>query len=172
MNQEGIEAAWVQGDVRRPEDARLAVQKAIDLYGSLDILVNSAAGNFLVAAEDLSVKGFKTVMEIDAVGVFNMSRAAFKFLKRRESAAGADAQDTTTSVIINISATLHYGATWFQVRGGGSSDVSCLLNLLFSTVLAKAGPCLRRQSRNRQLNKIPGHGMGRIWDQSGGDCAR
>jgi NAD(P)-dependent dehydrogenase (short-subunit alcohol dehydrogenase family) len=43
-------------------------------------------------------------MEIDAVGTFTMSRAAFDALR----AAGS-------SVIINISATLHYGATWYQV---------------------------------------------------------
>ena len=66
--------------------------------------VNSAAGNFLAAAEQLKTKGFKTVMEIDAVGVFNMSRAAHEALK--ESGRG---------VIINISATLHYGASWYQV---------------------------------------------------------
>jgi peroxisomal 2,4-dienoyl-CoA reductase len=44
-------------------------------------------------------------MEIDAVGTFTMSRAAFDALK-----ASGDA------VIINISATLHYGATWYQVH--------------------------------------------------------
>jgi NAD(P)-dependent dehydrogenase (short-subunit alcohol dehydrogenase family) len=43
-------------------------------------------------------------MEIDAVGTFTMSRAAFQALKEAKS-----------SVIINISATLHYGATWYQV---------------------------------------------------------
>ena len=69
-------------------------------FGRLDILVNSAAGNFLCPAEDLSVNGFKTVMEIDAVGVFNMSKAAFNALKGH-------------GTIINISATLHYG-TWVR----------------------------------------------------------
>lgn len=29
-------------------------------FGKLDILVNAAAGNFLVSAEDLSPNGFKT----------------------------------------------------------------------------------------------------------------
>ena len=47
--------------------------------------------------------GFKTVMDIDTVGTFNMSSAAFELLKKSKS-----------SGIINISATLHYGATWYQ----------------------------------------------------------
>lgn len=49
------------------------------------------------------------VMEIDAVGTFTMSKAAFTALKQ----AG-------TSIIINISATLHYGATWYQVHASAA----------------------------------------------------
>jgi peroxisomal 2,4-dienoyl-CoA reductase len=44
-----------------------------DTYGSLDIVVNGAAGNFLATAATISTNGFKTVMEIDTLGVFNMS---------------------------------------------------------------------------------------------------
>lgn len=52
------------------------------------------------------MNGFRTVMEIDAVGTFNMSNSAFGALEH-----SGDGR------IINISATLHYGATWYQVRG-------------------------------------------------------
>jgi peroxisomal 2,4-dienoyl-CoA reductase len=55
------------------------------------------------SAEELSVNGFRTVMEIDAIGTFAASRAAFPALRARGGS------------IINISATLHYGATWWQV---------------------------------------------------------
>jgi peroxisomal 2,4-dienoyl-CoA reductase len=48
-------------------------------------------------------------MEIDAVGTFTMSRAAFPAL-----------QSGRSSVIINISATLHYGATWYQVHASAA----------------------------------------------------
>ena len=54
------------------------------------------------------MNGFKTVMDIDAVGTFNFSRAAFPLL---QAPGGACA-----GVVINISATLHYGATWFQAH--------------------------------------------------------
>ncbi|GFH33288.1 peroxisomal 2,4-dienoyl-CoA reductase, partial [Haematococcus lacustris] len=75
----------------------------VQQLGGLDVLVNCAAGNFLATAEELTPNGFRTVMEIDTVGTFTMSRAAFKALK----AAPAPC-------VINISATLHYGATWWQ----------------------------------------------------------
>lgn len=57
----------------------------------------------------LSVCFCPAVMEIDAVGTFTMSRAAFPALQ----AAGS-------SCIINISATLHYGATWYQVHASAA----------------------------------------------------
>ena len=57
------------------------------------------------AAEELSANGFRTVMDIDTLGTFTASRAAFPALR----CAGGGA-------VINISATLHYGATWWQVQ--------------------------------------------------------
>lgn len=49
-----------QGEVRSEADAVKAVDTALTKFGRLDILVNAAAGNFLVPAENLSTKGFKT----------------------------------------------------------------------------------------------------------------
>jgi hypothetical protein len=46
-------------------------------YGRLDILVNNAAGNFLVPAEDLRPKGFRTVLEIDTIGPHMIAHKAY-----------------------------------------------------------------------------------------------
>lgn len=75
----------------------------------MNVIINNAAGNFLAPAEDLKPKGFQTVMEIDALGVFTMCHAAFPHLKKAGDA-----------VIINTSATLHHGATWFQVHASAA----------------------------------------------------
>lgn len=104
LAKQNISAACFAGDVRSAADCDGAVQKALESYGALDILVNAAAGNFLAAAEEISSNGFKAVMEIDTLGTFNMCRAAFSALK--ESAFGG--------VVTSITATLHYTATWYQ----------------------------------------------------------
>ncbi|CAM9110522.1 unnamed protein product, partial [Heterosigma akashiwo] len=101
---EGIDCFAVRGDVRSEESAKEAVEKTVRRYGKLDILLNGAAGNFLSNAHELSAKGFQTVMNIDVIGTFNMSRAAFDHLKQAEDAT-----------IINISANLHNPAYWYQV---------------------------------------------------------
>ncbi len=64
--------SYFMGDVRQRESALGAVKACMTRYGRLDILVNGAAGNFLAKAGKLSLKGFKTVLEIDTIGTFNM----------------------------------------------------------------------------------------------------
>lgn len=46
--------------MRKQEDAARVVESTFKHFGRIDILVNAAAGNFLVAAEDLSPNGFRT----------------------------------------------------------------------------------------------------------------
>src|SRR5690625_7606127 len=48
-------------DVRKPEDVERMVKETVDKYGSMDHLVNNAGGNFVCAAEDRSVNGWKLV---------------------------------------------------------------------------------------------------------------
>lgn len=55
-----FKAIGLEGDVRKQEDARRVVESAFKHFGRIDILVNSAAGNFLASAEDLSPNGFRT----------------------------------------------------------------------------------------------------------------
>lgn len=90
-------AAYEGADISL-QDAQAAVSHCLETFGKLDILVNCAAGNFLAPASTLSPKGFKTVMDIDAVGTFTMCRASFSALAK-----------SPTPVIVNISATLHHG---------------------------------------------------------------
>ncbi len=100
----------MQGDVRSYADCERMASTAVARFGTLSILINCAAGNFLAAPEQLSSNGFKTVMEIDTLGTFNASRAAFSALR----SCGRPAS------IINISATLHYGATWYQAHASAA----------------------------------------------------
>lgn len=66
-------------DVRKPEDVERMVEKTIEKYGSIDHLVNNAAGNFIVAAEDLSVNGWNSVIDIVLNGTFYCSREVGKY---------------------------------------------------------------------------------------------
>jgi peroxisomal 2,4-dienoyl-CoA reductase len=103
------QVGWKVCDVRKPDNCVEAVAHAKRLFGRLDIVVNGAAGNFLAQAKDLSPKGFETVMSIDCQGTFNMSHAAYPLLSQSGDAT-----------VINISATLQYGATWWQAHASAA----------------------------------------------------
>lgn len=100
----GGSAMAVAADVRNVEEVEGAVAATVERYGKVDIVVNGAAGNFLCPAKDLSPNGFGTVVDIDLKGTFNVCRAAFAELKKARGS------------ILNISATLHYLGTPFQLH--------------------------------------------------------
>jgi peroxisomal 2,4-dienoyl-CoA reductase len=101
--QTGRSCLAVAADVREPDQVEKALDRALERFGRLDVVVNGAAGNFLAPAAQLSYNGFRTVIAIDTLGTFNVCRAAFD--KALRDGGGS---------IINISATLHHGATPLQ----------------------------------------------------------
>ena len=97
----------VAGDVRSYEEVEAVVAKTVEEFGGIDIVLNGAAGNFPAPIAALSANGFKTVMDIDVQGTFNVTKACFPHLQ-------AAAEKHGDASIINISATLHYTGTPFQ----------------------------------------------------------
>nr|XP_051698116.1 peroxisomal 2,4-dienoyl-CoA reductase [(3E)-enoyl-CoA-producing] isoform X3 [Oryctolagus cuniculus] len=65
-------------DVRDAPGVMAAVDQALQEFGKVDILVNCAAGNFLCPAGALSFNAFKTVIDIDTIGTFNVSRVLYE----------------------------------------------------------------------------------------------
>ncbi len=72
----------VVADVRDSVALDLALERTRSELGAIDVLVAGAAGNFLCPAEELSPNGFRSVIEIDLMGGFHASRAAFAQLKQ------------------------------------------------------------------------------------------
>lgn len=66
-------------DVRKPEDVERMVSQTVEKYGTIDHLVNNAAGNFIAAAEDLSINGWNAVIDIVLNGTFYCSREVGKY---------------------------------------------------------------------------------------------
>ncbi|XP_037363742.1 peroxisomal 2,4-dienoyl-CoA reductase [(3E)-enoyl-CoA-producing] [Talpa occidentalis] len=96
-------------DVRAPLAIMAAVDQALKEFGKIDILVNCAAGNFLCPASALSFNAFKTVMDIDALGSFNVSRALHEKFFREHG-----------GVILNITATLGMRGCALQLHAGSA----------------------------------------------------
>ncbi|TDU28969.1 NAD(P)-dependent dehydrogenase (short-subunit alcohol dehydrogenase family) [Panacagrimonas perspica] len=75
-------AVGFAGDVRDIGSIEAAMARVSAEWGAIDVLISGAAGNFLAEAEKLSANGFKTVIDIDLLGCFNVMRAAFPHLRK------------------------------------------------------------------------------------------
>lgn len=78
----GGAARGFAADVRNAEALDAALAATAAEWGPLDVVVSGAAGNFLSAASDLSANAFKTVVDIDLLGTFNVLRAAWPHLRK------------------------------------------------------------------------------------------
>lgn len=77
----GAEVVAEPADVRDFEAVQAALEATRHRLGPVKHLVCGAAGNFPCPAEELSPGGFKAVVDIDLLGSFNASRAAFQQLE-------------------------------------------------------------------------------------------
>jgi NAD(P)-dependent dehydrogenase (short-subunit alcohol dehydrogenase family) len=95
-------------DVREYADVESAVERTARELGGLDIVVCSAAGNFLSPAATLSANGFKAVIGIDLLGTFNVCRASYTHLAKQGGS------------IVSISAPQAFVPTALQVHVGAA----------------------------------------------------
>ncbi len=115
----GARVCPVAADVRDFAALETAFARSRAELGPMDVLICGAAGNFLVPAEELSPNGFKSVIDIDLLGSFNASRAAFDQLR------------ATKGVVIFISAGMAHLPHAFQVHvGAAKAGVDMLMKNL------------------------------------------
>ena len=62
-------------DIRDEEAVERVVEDLWTTFGRIDLLINNAGGNFLAPAANMRPKGFRSVIDINIVGTFLMSRA-------------------------------------------------------------------------------------------------
>jgi hypothetical protein len=77
----GGEARGFSSDVRDYDKTAATIRETADAFGKLDIVVAGQAGNFYAPAVGMSANGFKSVIDIDVLGTFNVFRAAFEHLR-------------------------------------------------------------------------------------------
>jgi NAD(P)-dependent dehydrogenase (short-subunit alcohol dehydrogenase family) len=127
VNEVGGQALTVMCDIREPEQIADAFDATEVAYGLPTVLINNAAANFPVPAEDMSPNAWRTVVDITLNGTFFCSR---EFARRHIASR-------TPGSIINI------GASYSWTGGPGfahSSAAKAGIKNMVETLAVEWGP--------------------------------
>ena len=84
LRKKGNKVIAIECDVRKPDQVDEMVSQTVNELGSVDILLNNAAGNFISPTENLSPNAFKTVVDIVLNGTFHCTQAAGKVMRKNK----------------------------------------------------------------------------------------
>lgn len=97
----GGKALPVQCDIRFEDQIKNAVEKAMNAFGGIDILINNASAISLTSTEQTESKAFGLMHDINVKGTFFMSKACIPYLKKG-----------TNAHILNLSPPINLEQKW------------------------------------------------------------
>jgi len=86
INQAGGRGLAVVGDVRIDEDVQRAVAEAVATFGGIDIVVNNASAINLAKTEQVDMKRYDLMQDINVRGTFLLSKTALPHLRASQHA--------------------------------------------------------------------------------------
>lgn len=102
IEEAGGKALPVQCDIRFEDQIQRAVQKGIESFGGIDILVNNASAISLTSSEQTEAKRFDLMYDINVRGTFFVTKTCVPFLKR-----------SSNPHILTLSPPLNLHPKWF-----------------------------------------------------------
>jgi NAD(P)-dependent dehydrogenase (short-subunit alcohol dehydrogenase family) len=87
----GRRALAIQTDIRIPSQVEALAEQTVAQLGKIDIHINNAGGQYPAPAEDLSVEGWRSVIDLNLSGTFYCSQTVARQMMR-----------TDGGVIVNI----------------------------------------------------------------------
>ncbi len=98
----GGKALPVLMDVRDEASVQAAIDKAVETFGGIDIVVNSASAIFRTPLEETEMKRWDLMMDINARGSFLVAKTALPHLRKSDNPH-----------ILNLSPPLNLDPDWF-----------------------------------------------------------
>lgn len=104
----GGRALPIVGDIRDAEAVEDAVERAVEEFGGIDIVVNNASAINLSRTEELEVKRYDLMQNINVRGTFVVTKACLPYLKK----SGANPH------VLTLSPPLNLDPKWFGAHVG------------------------------------------------------
>jgi len=81
---DGLEATGIAANVGSLEDINNLVEKTVETYGGLDIVINNAAANPVFGPiQNTDERAFDKIIDVNLKGPFELCKAAYPILKQR-----------------------------------------------------------------------------------------
>ncbi|XP_045709143.1 peroxisomal trans-2-enoyl-CoA reductase isoform X1 [Phyllostomus hastatus] len=109
----------IKCNIRNVEEVNDLVKSTLDIYGRIDFLVNNGGGQFLAPAEDISSKGWHSVVDTNLSGTFNMCKAVYNSWMKEHGGS-----------IVNITMLSKNGFPGAAHSGAAREGVCCLTKTL------------------------------------------
>lgn len=123
---------FLKADVSHPKEVEKTIQKTVDHFGKLDIIVNNAGiGGEINPTGEMSNKGFEKTIQINLLGVFYGSKYAIKQFEKQKSGG----------VILNMASIL--GAVGFRNSAAYVAAKHGVVGLTKTTALEYADKKIR-----------------------------
>jgi NAD(P)-dependent dehydrogenase (short-subunit alcohol dehydrogenase family) len=103
MEAAGGKALPVQCDIRFEDQVQNVIEKAVDTFGGIDILINNASAINLTTTEKIEPKRYDLMYDINVRGTFFVSKACIPYLKK-----------STNAHILNLSPPVNMDMKWFK----------------------------------------------------------
>src|SRR4051812_29035605 len=111
----------VECDIREEDQVHALVDGVLEQHGKVDLLVNNAGGQYMTPAEDITAKGFRTVMRLNVEGTWLMSHAVATRAMIPEARGGK---------IVNVTLSPHHGLPGMAHSSAARAAVENLTRVL------------------------------------------
>lgn len=82
----GPQVQWIQADMTRPQDARAMADKALELWGRIDVMINNAGGGIRIAPfAEYADEEIRRIIEANLMTVIAGCRAVVPAMKEQQS---------------------------------------------------------------------------------------
>jgi NAD(P)-dependent dehydrogenase (short-subunit alcohol dehydrogenase family) len=131
----GRTAVFTQADIRNPEQAAGTVQHAIDLFGSLDVVVSNAGGSPYADAATASPRFHAKVIELNLVAPLHVAQAANAVMRGQPGggsiimvgSVSGSRPSPGTAAYGAAKAGLHHLVTSLAIEWGPAVRINCVV---------------------------------------------